>query len=459
MTTSRIAVNDVPNLGDLRGRVVRGSGWVFAGKVVTSILGLAASATLARLMAQSDLGVYFIAFSTAMFASTIADFGLDRVVVRYVSASLSTDRPARARAAIRGVFTIVGAATAASALVLAIVLRPALEHQFGSASATPAVIALIVAWASALAFQTLTAETFRGFHDFRLATLADGLITNVFAITVLGFFWWAGLRISLAGALAVVCAATAGALCISAGLLRRRVSTLPRSSHVPRSELVSVGWPLSIVSAATFLLGTGVDIWIVGAFDGSADAALYGAAVRLVLFVATPLIIVTQVLPPIVAQLHAQGRPRQLERVLRDVATVAGVPATAVLLLFLVVGGPILSFVYGPHFADAAVVLAILSVGRLFGVYAGSCGIALMMTGHQRTMMAITVISGVLSVGLGLLFGWFFGMVGVAVGTATGQIVQNLGQLFSARRGLGIWTHARLSLRPLVRFISSPAQD
>jgi O-antigen/teichoic acid export membrane protein len=457
MTSLRPPTASAPDaVASLRQRLVRGSGWVFGGKVVGSMLALGTNAFLARLLVPHQLGVYFIGFTTAMIGGTIGT-GFGFAVVRFVAASLATERPARARAAIR--LAVRGAALGvlAMVIVLGVTLGPTLEWQFGAASATTAVVVLIVAWAAAVAFQTLIAETFRGFHDFRLATAFDGLVTNVLAVTLLTAVWLAGVSMTLTRALLISVAATVVATAVSATTLRRRVATLPRGGHLQRRELMTVAWPLWVFSAFTFLLGTGIDIWIVGALDGATNAALYGAASRLVLFVATPLIIVSQVVLPIVAQLHAQDRPRQMERTLRDVATVAGIPACGVLLVFLVAGGPILALVYGPPYRGAATVLAVLSFARLFAVYAGTCGVALMMTGHQRTMMTITIISGLLSVSLGLLLGLQFGMVGVAVGTAAGQIFQNLTQLLWAHRRLGIWTHARLSLRP-VRQLVSPAR-
>jgi hypothetical protein len=42
-----------------------------------------------------------------------------------------------------------------------------------------------------------------------------------------------------------------------------------------------------------------------------------------------------------------------------------------------------------------------------------------------------------------------FGIVGVAIGTATAQFLQNTLQLVFGKRKVGIWTNAELSLRPL----------
>jgi O-antigen/teichoic acid export membrane protein len=201
------------------------------------------------------------------------------------------------------------------------------------------------------------------------------------------------------------------------------------------------------------VVGTGVDIWILAAYVPPSEVALYGAASKLVFFVATPFIIASQVVPPIISELHAQGRKHELERSLRGVATLAGIPAALVLLAFLLFGASIMGFVYPPFFRQGATALAILSVARLYAVVTGNSGALLMMTGHQKTMMRITAISAVYAVTIELLLAPRFGIVGVAIGTATAQVIQNTLQLVFGKLRVGIWTHAELSPRPLLELI------
>jgi O-antigen/teichoic acid export membrane protein len=213
--------------------------------------------------------------------------------------------------------------------------------------------------------------------------------------------------------------------------------------------VTAVSLPLLVTSLANFAVGTGVDLWVVGHFSSQSDVALYGAASRLVFFVATPLIVVSQVVPPIIAELHARGERDQLERTLRSVSTLAGLPAALVLVAFIGAGGFILSLAYGPYFRNAATVLVILSCARLVAVCTGSSGVTLMMTGHQRTMMLITVGSGAFALTAEILLAPAYGITGVAAATCAAQILLNGLQLVFARIHVGIWTHARFSLEPI----------
>jgi O-antigen/teichoic acid export membrane protein len=166
------------------------------------------------------------------------------------------------------------------------------------------------------------------------------------------------------------------------------------------------------------------------------------------------------VAPPLIAELHAQRRLGELERTVRSGATLAAIPSLAVLVVFMLFGSSVMEAVYGPFYGQGASILAILSLGRLALVWTGSSGVALMMTGHHRAMMYITVVSGVLSVGGGILAAASYGALGIAATTAGAAILQNLLQLFLAKRYVGVWTHAYFGPRPLMRFLKKePSSD
>jgi O-antigen/teichoic acid export membrane protein len=94
-----------------------------------------------------------------------------------------------------------------------------------------------------------------------------------------------------------------------------------------------------------FVLQT-ADIWILGALTSDTSDAVYANAYKLVTFVVMPLLVVNLVMPPIVAEMYAQGRTARLERTLRAFSTLSGVPSLLFLVGFMVLGKPILGLVY-----------------------------------------------------------------------------------------------------------------
>ena len=416
---------------------------------VGTVLTLILNHILANTLGPSLLGQYFLVFSMVTIGSTVAQMGLDRTVVRLVSASRGVGDAGRARHTVRVVYTM----GLASSLLLAAVLMLGLGHfvaiHIYHSEAIAAVIGLTAAWVVVKALLLLTAETFRGFQRFWPATVYSGLAVDGLLAAAFGALWIAGARPSLREAVAISVAATAIALAVALISLRGQVSRLHGDGDVRAREIASISVPLLVTSVASFVVGTGVDLWVVGHFRPATDVALYGAASRLVFFVATPFIIVSQVVPPIIAELYARGEKEQLESSLRSISTLAGIPAALVLIVFVVAGGFVMEVVYTPFFREGATVLAILSCARLVAVCTGSSGATLMMTGHHRTMMVLTVATGIVSVTAEILLAPRYGITGVAAATCAAQTMQNMLQLTFARVRVGIWTHARFSLEPL----------
>jgi O-antigen/teichoic acid export membrane protein len=432
-------------VGSVRQRLLRGTAWTLVGRVSAIILGLLINAFLARLLTPREMGGYFAVFTLVIVGSIVGRLGMDRASIRFVSPALATGQEGRARHAVRSVFLVGAAGAVLVALVLVLGLGTWLAEDVLHSEVVSQVIPLAAAWLVFATLRYLLVETFRGFHRFDLATIFDSLLVDVLAVSVFGALLLVGARSDLSQVVILSTIFAALAAAIAAGLLIRRVRSLSRDGRVSRSELLSMSWPVLIADVASYLLGTGVDLWILAAFVPLREVALYGAASRLMGFVVVPFRIIQGVTPPLIAELHAQGKRHELQEALQASAFVAATPAFVLLIAFTLFGGFVLDVVYGSFYAQAATILAILSAGRLFAVWAGSSGLTLMMTGHQRAMMYITVLSGLASVGGALLMAPRFGGTGVALTTVGGAVLQNTLQLLLARRLVGIWTQASLS--------------
>ena len=441
----------------LKRRILRGSAWLMVGKVVTTVLGLLINALLARLLRPEDLGGFFTVFTLVAIGSTIAQLGLDRAVVRLVSASLGTGQPGRARQVIKVAFIVCGLASVVIGAVLVLGLGAWLASHLYHSALLAGVMPVAAGWLVASALQSLIVETFRGMQRFALASIFDALLVDVLVATVVSSLWLLHSRPTLTQIVALFGAVTGVTVLVAGSILFGRVREMRGEGHVDGMEIFSIAWPLLITNVATYMLGTGVDIWILGAFRPQQVVATYGAASRLMFLVVTPFLVLQGVVAPLVAELSAQGRKHDLERTLRTVATMAGIPAIFALLIFLVFGSSVMGFFYGPFYRHGATILFILSAGRLVAVWTGSCAIALMMTGYQRVLMYITVGFGALSVLAGIVLAANFGAIGLAVSTAVVSAAQNVFTMFMARRRVGVWTTAYLSPRPFLAFFREQA--
>lgn len=414
-----------------------------AGKVVTAGSRLAATAMLARLLSQEALGAFGLAFSFATSGAMVAQLGLQQAVVRLVAEAMGSERQGRARTAIRLVFRYC---TLGNVLVAGLLLLGGgafLALRVWESPLLAASMLAIVVWIVVWSYQVLVSETFRGLQDLRSATLFGGVITWALAVLLLGALWVVRGAASFEQIILVIIGSTLVSLAFGGIALQRRVRSLPAGESLAPGELGSLAFPLWInVLTASAL--TQSDLWILGAFIPKEEVAVYFSATQLVALVSMSLMLVNLVVPPFIADLYARGERRRLERILRNTATLAGIPALAVLLAFVFFGGPILGLIYGPAFRAGATVLALLSLGKLVNVFTGSCGVTMSMTGHHKALMTITVLTSAVTVGGCLLVVDSRGMLGVAGVVCAGTILQNLAMWLETHRRTGMWTHLSL---------------
>jgi O-antigen/teichoic acid export membrane protein len=251
--------------------------------------------------------------------------------------------------------------------------------------------------------------------------------------------------------LLALCSGAANTL-VAGWLIHRRVARLPpRTPNEDRKanrrkgirEVLSISLPLLVITLLMMLRTTG-DVWTVGAFLPQRELALYGAANRLVNMVTMPMIVITAVAPPLIAEMYSQGRRVDLEHALRGMATLTGIPAWLASMGCIFFAGPIMGLIYTPYYREGAIVLAVLSIGLFASVCAGSCGIVLSYTGHQKTLMVITIASSAATLIAMLATVEPYGIVGVAVSKTVGQILQNVIVLLVVKQKTGMWTHVGL---------------
>ena len=427
----------------LKQRLLAGGFWVLAGKVVTAGSRLLAMALLARLLTQETMGAFGLALSVVTGGAMLGQLGLQQAVVRLVAESLGTGRGGRGRSAIGIVFRYCGLGNLAVVAIILLGGGTWLALGVWDSPLLAASMFGIALWIVVTSFQILTSETFRGFQDLRSATLFGGVISWALALLMLITLSLFAESISLSLVILVMTVATAASLAGGLLLLRRRMKGMPAPAPLRRKEVFSISLPLWINVLTAFSL-TQFDLWVLGAFIPKDKVAVYFGAQQLVILVSMSLMLVNLVVPPFIADLYARGEKRRLQRVLRTTASLAGIPAFLVLLAFVFFGAPILGFVFGPAFREGAIVLALLSLGKLVNVWTGSCGVTMSMTGHQTRLMSITMITSILTVGGCLAVVRTHGMVGVASVVAAGTVLQNLAMWLGTRYFTGLWTHVGL---------------
>jgi O-antigen/teichoic acid export membrane protein len=433
-------------------RLALDSGWVLGAKILLAVSGILGNALLARMLSAKEMGIYFLAFSIASFGATIGSLGLNKACVRFIAETVSLGEVSKTRSVIRKVLSI-GLLGTLFVGGLYFFFGDLLLEKFFHSSVPPIVTLVIACWIVALALQHIVSEAFRGLRAINLASIFGGTASGTLVVIGLVSMYRLIENSTLVMVLILVVTSSFLSLLVAGILLKRTVSALPGSSiqaEMKFSELMNVSLTMLLTNITFFALAHS-DIWIIGAFMSQEDVAVYGAAGRLVAFLAAPLLIVNAVVQPMIAGMFVQGKKSELERILRATATVIGIPTMFVVTAFWVWGGEILVLVYGDYYIRSANVMAVLCAGQLVSVSAGSCGLVLYMTGHHTIALITTVVTGAVTVLLSLILVGRYGMLGVAFATVFGQVVLNIIDSLLCVMIVGVKPYMSLSLNTFFR--------
>jgi O-antigen/teichoic acid export membrane protein len=427
------------------------------------MVGILTASLLTFVISPKEVGAYNLVLTIVSFGALVGALGLPKTVVRLVAENMGLNHSGRAR---RVIYTVLGlgfVGTLFTSLAYYLVIGDLIEGRLFHSPLLLGLSGLIAVWMAIAIVQEITAETFRGFHDIRWATLlgglatggkSGGLIMKLMLLGILTLLVVTGAGVDLRTVTLVSIGAGLVSVLLSCWLLYGKVSSLgskaTEEEPVSTREVLDDAIPFLAIAMTAFVLQA-ADIWILGALDTDTSVAVYANASKLVTFVVMPLLVVNLVMPPIVAEMYAQGRIARLERTMRAFSTLSGVPSLVVLVGFMVLGKPILALVYNQDIYSsytAWLVLLILSAAKLVAVWSGSCGLVLQFTGHQASMLRVSLLTSPLFFVLAIFAAMRYGPVGVAAAAALTTSLQNVIMVLLAKRKTGMWTHVSFSLSP-----------
>ncbi|EPC04144.1 hypothetical protein L861_02195 [Litchfieldella anticariensis FP35 = DSM 16096] len=419
----------------LKGELAISLARTFIARGIAALGGLLLAMILGRLYGPAGVGVFALAQSLYVGAAILARYGMNNALMRYVGQDhQSKEIVVYLRWAIRkaGLLSLVAAATI-------FLLRGHLGDWF-DAGALPGVLVGISLVIPAVTLAFVVGGFMKGIRKPATACLLEnGSIALVACLPVLGLnAIWPTEGVANAGwALAL-----ASWLVLAQGAWQ--AWRWLKSQQLHTAEVPATKQEFSASSHAFFVLSLAllmqqvVSILIAGWLLDSAQLGLFKAAERTALLINFILLVINAVLPPRFAALYRQRDMAGLSALARKGVLIGLGLATPMLLLCLLVPQWVLSL-FGPEFTQAENLLRIIALAQLINVATGPVGFLLNMTGHEKLMRNIALVSN--AIGLSMFFILIppFGALGAAWALALVLVLQNLTALMFAWRKLGIW--------------------
>lgn len=384
---------------------------------------------IARQLGAEQSGYFFLAFSLVMFLSAFTRLGFENTVLRFTSEHAK--QGAAVKAILKFALQKVMPLACLIALLLYLFAEPLAANVFNKPllagvfkMIAPAIIGLSVVLIIAMSLQArhklLTAIPCQniahlflcsGFILFLTLDTAQDIalyLSLSLGITSL-FFYWYSLR----------------------GLDNK--GTRPNNSQLWQSARPN--WVITLMTQtlqwfAPIMIG----IWLL-----AEDVAYFSVAQRIAMLTSFILMAINLVVSPKFAAFKAAD----------DMVNIRKTALFSVRLL-LISAFPIISFMlvfpsflmglFGDDFKQGALLLQILVLGQAVNVITGSVGYLLTMSGHERDMRFVTILSGITVVILTCTLTPLYGAIGAAVATAFSLAMQNLMAVYFVKKRLGFNT-------------------
>lgn len=416
-------------------------------KGISTLATFAIAVVLARSLGPAGYGTYAFALTIVTLVALPIQTGLSHLIVREV-ARLTLPRDNRTfelllrwaqKRVILALFTAIFLAAAAWLLL------GRLDVTDPNARIGTIAVGLLLIFT--IPMTALRGSAVRGLGFGNLGQLPDMVIRHG---SFLGFIMLGGVLASFgllqsngkwltpqtAMALHVV-GSTSAFICAIVFLKRARTKAskdkfTPETGEVAESrgsQVTSSAWngaSLAFLSVAGLqLLNSSIDVLVLGWLKGDTEVGLYRVLVQVGALVAFGLMAINPVIHGRIARLYERNEMQALQKLVTQgiwlCMAVGGIP----LVLLMIDGDDVISFVFGSHYANQGLPLRIVLLGQVANVAFGAVAALLNMTGHQSDTVRGMIIAVAINLVLNLVLIPKWGILGAATATAVSTAIWN----------------------------------
>ena len=408
--------------------VTRGGGFV-----VSYVLGI----WIARQFGADGVGIYGQAVSVLTIGAVFGYMGLNQALTRYLAPLAAASKWASIRMvswnALR--FTLLISILVAVILFL---LSPWIAIDILSEPRMLFPLRVMTLTVVPFSLLRVCEGLFKGIKQTFIATLAEGAIVpvGICVILLFGYFIVPELTIEhVSAAYLVSTALTAFSLIMYWRWMVPQAGVIVIDKAL-QTNILKAAWPIMSIDLMVQIRSR-LDLLLIGYWGTSAAVGIYSTAVRMVLITGFLLDSAEVILAPKIANLYANNDFEELQKLITNVVRLLLLISIGVYSVFLAAPNLILS-IFGDEFGEGATIMRIVSVAMFFQVASGPTAMLLLMTGYEKKLRNILIVTVVLSVALNFFLIPTYGALGAAITTAFAIFLSNGWSIYEVRQQTGI---------------------
>lgn len=409
--------------------------YVVLGNAFTLIVGLPLQIYVSRILGPSGIGVYGLLEATVATVAALLDLGIGSAAIRFVPAHLERGEYSSALGLLRlgGAILLAVGVSAYAMVILSLPWVAKFWPEVAVYRKEIAAMGLLIPLGMIIFFLQASLRGFQKIHHVVLGLVLQLTVKAVLTVAAFAI----GLRL-----FGYILATVIGTFCGIVWLLYKLQAT---TRILPRTALsisaFAQWYRYALISFSGSLIGvvdTGLDRFLVGAFAGSGAVGILFVARQLQSFPERFNQMLLMIGAPLLSAAHSR-QDRTERQHIYCLMTDWSVRCSLPLVLFLIGAGHSVLTLYGPEFSDRGTLpLQILVAAQFFGLLCGPVGSVALMSGLERQLLLISVVSTLLVAILLIGLLPHFELVGAACAIACGILSSSLGTMVLVRRKLNL---------------------
>ncbi len=432
-------------------RQIRGSSLLLSGQFLSKGINFIVQVLIVRYLTKTDYGAFAYALSIVALGESIATFGLDRAITRFIPIFHEKQEYNKLFGTLLMVFgtmLTLGLGMAASLYGF----HTMISQYYVKDPLSLELLMILIFLSPVQSFDDLLVGMFAVFTGsraifFRKYVLAPGLRLAVVLLLILGhsdvYFLAAGYL--GAGVIGII---------VYSYLLLRAMKSQGLMQHFnwhtlvfPWREVLNFTVPL-LTSDLVYAVMNTMDAVMVQYFFNTLSIAGLRAVQPTAKLNQMVLASFALLFTPAAARMFARNDREGINNLYWQNAVWVAVASFPIFVLTFSLAGPITTLLYGERYADSALIMALLSFAYYFNAALGQNGLTLKVFGKVRYVVVINILVVVANFLANLWLIPRYGALGAAIGTTSTLVLHNILKQAGLRMGTGInlfeWRYFRV---------------
>ena len=397
---------------------------------------------LARSLGVEGFGAYSFALSWILLAVSLLSAGLPQFLVREVSKNVFEGKIHQVKALI-ALASSLSVKIGITVIVLLVILAgssDAAVHHYSTITLVIGVpaIALLVSASMQDALTRGVGHVIRG----QLSEFVARPLSHFVILLILLYVVAASGKLTASQAMAAFTLAASFGLATSMILRKRATNSIKVGDIAPEIPENNASWTRQIISLALIgwvgAINAQIGNLVLGTTGEISELSYFRVASQLSQLIPLGLIAIEAHQAPSISRLNSEGNKVLLQQLAQRNARLSLLFAAPVGIALILLGQPILSFVFGVEFAGGTNSLNWLALGQILNAAAGSVGVFMIAAHMERGVLIALGAATILNVIAAIAFTPIYGAAGTAFAACLSLACWNLIMIAKLKRHTGI---------------------